>query len=210
MQGVSKQIVRLETKNPSRVGRFSRASRVLTLDGRTFAPRKVKWQASLLHCLVYESRIDMSASNQAPVQRRPLKLSRAEAVVTVLMGCAAVDGVVRAEEASRLNEVLTSSRWILEFGAEAAAGLRARAMNLIIDHGLPAVLTACAEAIPADLRPTTFALAMDLTLADGRLGSRENTLIDELQRALRIDDDLARKIIDVLLIKNRASGRPDL
>ena len=57
---------------------------------------------------------------------------------------------------------------------------------MITDHGLPAVLTACAEAIPADF----FALAMDLTLADGRLGSRESTLIDELPRALRIDDDL--------------------
>ena len=152
----------------------------------------------------------MSASNQALDQRRLLKLSRAEALVTVLVGCAAVDGVLRAEEAGRLNEVLTSSRWTFEFGAEATAGLRARAIKLITDHGLPAVLSACAEAIPADLRPPTFALAMDLTLADGRLGSRENTLIEELQRALRIDDDLARKIVDVLLIKNRASGRPDL
>jgi hypothetical protein len=152
----------------------------------------------------------MSASHQALDQRRPLQLSRAEAVVTVLVGSAAVDGVLRAEEASRLNEVFTSSRWILECGAEAAAGLRARAINLITDHGLPAVLAPCADAIPADLRPTTFALAIDLILADGRLGSREITLIDELQRALRIDDDLARKIVEVLLIKNRASGRPDL
>ena len=152
----------------------------------------------------------MSASNQALDQRRPLELSRSQAVVTVLVGCAAVDGVLRAEEAGRLNEVFASSRWILEFGAGATAGLRARAINLIADHGLPAVLTACAEAIPADLRPTTFALAVDLTLADGRFGSRENALIDQLQRALRLDDDLARKIVEVLLIKNRVSGRPDL
>jgi tellurite resistance protein len=139
-----------------------------------------------------------------------LKVSRSDAVVAVLVGCAAVDGVLRAEEAGRLNEVLTSSRWILESSIEATAGATTRTLNLIADHGLPAVLTACAEAIPAELRATTFALAIDLTLADGRLGSRENTLIDQLQQALRIEDDLARKIIEVLLIKNRASGRPDL
>ena len=152
----------------------------------------------------------MSAHDQALDHRTALKLSRAEAVATVLVGCAAVDGVLRAEEASRLNEVLTSSRWMLESGVEAKGALTTRALNLIADHGLAAVLTACAEAIPAELRPTAFALAMDLALADGRLGSRENTLIDELQGALRIDDDLARKIVDVLLIKNRVSGRPDL
>jgi tellurite resistance protein len=152
----------------------------------------------------------MSASDHTVHHDPTLKVSRSDAVVAVLVGCAAVDGVLRAEEAGRLNEVLTSSRWILESGVEATAGATTRALNLIADHGLPAVLTACAEAIPAELRATTFALAIDLTLADGRLGSRENTLIDQLQQALRIEDDLARKIIEVLLIKNRASGRPDL
>ena len=154
----------------------------------------------------------MSETDRAlrPQNDASLTLSRSEAVVAVLVGCAAVDGVLRAEEAGRLNEILTSSRWILESGVEATAGVTTRALNLITDHGLPAVLTACAEAIPGELRATTFALAMDLALADGRLGSRENALIDQLQRALRIDDNLARKIIEVLLIKNRASGRPDL
>ena len=151
----------------------------------------------------------MSASDHTVHHETTLKLSRSDAVVAVLVGCAAVDGVLRAEEAGRLNEVLTSSRWILESGVEATAGVTTRALNLITDHGLPAVLAACADAIPAELRATTFALAIDLTLADGRLGSRENTLIDQLQRALRIDGDVARKIIEVLLIKNRASGRPD-
>jgi hypothetical protein len=47
-------------------------------------------------------------------------------------------------------------------------------------------------------------------LADGRLGSRESAFIDQLQAALQIEHILARKVLDVLLIKNRASGRPDV
>jgi tellurite resistance protein len=151
----------------------------------------------------------MSPRDRAREPHTALRLSRAEAVVSVLVGCAAVDGILNAEERSRLNEVLASSRWALESDADATPELTTRALNLIGDQGLAAVLNASAEAIPAELRPTTFALALDVALADGRLESRENALIDRVQRALRIDDDLARKIIDVLVIKNRASGRPD-
>ena len=140
----------------------------------------------------------------------PLTLSHSEAVVAVLVGCVAADGVLRAEEAGRLNETLSSTRWALGTGVEATAGATTRAIILIAEHGLPAVLGACARAIPVEWHATAFALAMDLVLADGRLGNRENACVDTLQRALEIDGDLARKIVDVLLIKNRASGRPDL
>ena len=150
-------------------------------------------------------------SEQTPQEHdasTPLSLS--EAVVTVLVGCVAVDGVLKAEEASRLSEALSSTRWVLGTGAVATADVTKRAINLLTERGLPAVLGACAKAIPATLHATTFALAMDLVLADGRLGDRENTVVDQLQGALQIDEHLARKIIEVLLIKNRASGRPDL
>lgn len=157
-----------------------------------------------------ETKRDMSVSDQTlqgDDASTPLSLS--EAVFTVLVGCVAVDGVLKAEEASRLKEVLSSTRWALGTGVK-AAGVMTRAVTLISEQGLPAVLGACAKAIPAELHATTFALALDLVLADGRLGDRENAVVDKLQSALQIDADLARRVVDVLLIKNRASGRPDL
>lgn len=72
----------------------------------------------------------------------------------------------------------------------------------LIDRALQGE-TADAKAIPADLRPTTFALATDLVLADGRIGDREKSFIDQPQAVLRIDDATALKIVEVLLIKNR-------
>jgi hypothetical protein len=92
---------------------------------------------------------------------------------------------------------------------EATTAATGRALNLLADHGLPAVLSACAEAIPGDLR-ATFALAVDLALADGRLRTRDSAQIDQLQGTLRIERELARNIVDVLLIKNRANVAPDL
>jgi hypothetical protein len=55
---------------------------------------------------------------------------------------------------------------------------------------------------------TTFALAIDLVLADGRIGPREKTFIDELQAVLGIDDTLALKIVEVALIGNRPAESP--
>jgi len=150
-------------------------------------------------------------SNQpSNVHATPLRLSRSDALVAVLVGAVAADGILRREENSRLTELLSSSRCGLGIGTEATAAATTRAVNLLADHGLRAVLSACAEAIPPNLRATAFALAVDLALADGRLGTRESALIDQLQGTLSIERELARTIVEVLLIKNRGSGAPDL
>lgn len=139
-----------------------------------------------------------------------LTLSQSDAMVAVLAGAVAVDGVFGTEEARRLDEVLARARWVLGLSEDRVAEATKRGLDLIATQDLPAVLKASADAIPLDLCATTFALAVDLVLADGRLGSVENTFIDQLQTALQIDGELARKILDVLLIKNRASGWPDM
>src|SRR5512138_2113928 len=137
-------------------------------------------------------------------------LPPSDAVVAVLVGASIVDGILGTEESRRLDEVLAATRWALGFNESTAAEAATRARKLIAEHGLSAVLQASAAVIPADLRATTFALAVDLVLADGRLGSRESAFIDQLQAALHIEHILARKVLDVLLLKNRASGRPDM
>ena len=141
-------------------------------------------------------------------QLSDLSVSPREAIVAVLVASVSADGLLRLEEADRFGEMVRATRWI-ESGTEPIGRTTTRTLDLIARHGLAAVLSACAAAIPRELRATTFALATDLALADGRLGSRESALLDELQRVLGITNELARKITEVLFIKNRASGRPD-
>ena len=138
-----------------------------------------------------------------------LALSCADAVAAVLVGSVAADGFLSDDEGLRLNEALAATRWVRGAGDERVEGVRDRCLELVARHGLRSVLSACGNAMPAGLRPTTFALAADLVLADGRLGDRENTFLDTLQDVMGLDDDLVRKIVDVMLIKNRASGPPD-
>lgn len=152
----------------------------------------------------------MSASKDTrDRQGAALTLSQSEAFTVVLAAAVVVDGVLGIEEDRRLKEMLATTRWVVGLGEQAVGEAAKRGLDLIAAHGLPAVLKASADAIAPEMRATTFALAVDLVLADGRFGSRENTFIDHLQTALQIESDLARKILDVLLIKNRASGQPE-
>ena len=126
-----------------------------------------------------------------------------EAIASLLVAAIAVDGAVGADEAIRIGDVLATSHLLRQAGNGSTQALASRAIVLLTEYGLPAVLTGCAKVIPADLRATAFALATDLTLADGRIGDREKAYIDELQGVLQIDDATAAKIVEVLLIKNR-------
>jgi hypothetical protein len=124
-------------------------------------------------------------------------------MASLLVAAVAVDGMVSVEEAARIGGILGTSKILRQAGNGSTQALASRAIALLTEYGLPAILTGCAKVIPSDLRPTAFALATDLALADGRIGDREKAFIDELQVVLNIDDDTASKIVEVLLIKNR-------
>jgi uncharacterized tellurite resistance protein B-like protein len=145
------------------------------------------------------SLIDRALRGQAA---EPPALPVPDAIAAILVASVAADGNLDTEEAVRMNSILSTTRVLRQAGDGSMPELAQRAIGLLTDYGLPAVLTACAKAIPADLRPMTFALATDLVLANGRIGDREKTFIDELQAVLDIDDATALKIVDVLLIKN--------
>ena len=141
------------------------------------------------------------ALQHARIDAPPLTVP--EAIASLLVAAVTVDGIVSPEEAVRIGGVLATSNILGQAGNGSTQRLANHAIALLSEYGLPAVLTGCAKAIPSDLRPTTFALATDLVLADGRIGDREKAFIDELQGVLQIDDATALRIVDVLLIKNR-------
>ncbi len=66
---------------------------------------------------------------------------------------------------------------------------------ILLDRGIPLV--------PQELRPTAFAIATDVVFADGYVAESERAVLDLLQDCLRIRDDFAEKIIEVLLVKNQ-------
>jgi hypothetical protein len=141
---------------------------------------------------------------QVPRRGQSITLSLPEAYAAVLVAAISADGRFGVEEANRLNTVLSHSQ-LFESAVQAGdVTVVERALNLLTDRGLGPVLTASGARIPSGLRASVFAVATDLVLADGRIEEREKAFIDQLQAALQVDDATALKIVEVLLIKNRA------
>ncbi len=132
-----------------------------------------------------------------------LRLSLAEAFAAILVAAVATAGKFSAGESARLEGVLSISRLLPPNPPDGNPNVVERALALLSERGLPAILAAGAQALPPTLRPTAFAQATDLVLSDGRITAREKAFIDELKEALQIADALALRIVDVLLIKNR-------
>jgi hypothetical protein len=133
----------------------------------------------------------------------PLRLTVPEAFASILVASIAADGVLSEAESERLRGALATCRVLPPNPPDGGPNVVERALTLLTDHGLPAVLTACAQILPPELRATAFAQATDLVLADGRIAQREKAFIDELQGVLQVDDVQALQIVEVLLIKNR-------
>jgi hypothetical protein len=85
---------------------------------------------------------------------------------------------------------------------EALQNVFATAAERINEHGIPSAVQAAAAIIPKELRATTFAVAIDLMLSDGRLSPKEESFADELRTLLNVERDTAATIVDVLLTKN--------
>ena len=63
-----------------------------------------------------------------------------------------------------------------------------------------ALKEACAT-LPADMCLPVFAHCVDIVLADGLLDEKENAFLGKLTKALDIDDESARRVMEVLVLK---------
>jgi hypothetical protein len=131
-------------------------------------------------------------------------LSVAEAFAAVLVAAVASDGSLGIGESARLEGVLTTCRVLPPNPADGGPNVVERALAHLTEYGVPAVLAEAARVLPGALRAAAFAQAVDLVFADGRLADRERSFVEDLQRILQVDGELATKIVQVLLIKNAA------
>ena len=68
--------------------------------------------------------------------------------------------------------------------------------------GSAALIDAAAAAITEKTRLPLFVNCVDLVLADGQVTKEEEDILDYLKGIFNVDDDLAGKVTEVLLLKN--------
>lgn len=129
-------------------------------------------------------------------------LSKQEAFVALLIASARADGSVSAHEANRIEHHVAGMQLFRGHSHEALQKVFATAAERIKEHGAPGVVQAAAAIVPKELGATTFAVAIDLMLSDGRLSPKEEGFAEELRMLLNVERDTAARIVDVLLMKN--------
>lgn len=143
-----------------------------------------------------KSEIFDSASSREPV----LKLSRPEALMVLSVLAVAADGKMVEEEKQTLaaNHV----RLFSFYSSEEFQELFKKVMGLLNEYSSSDLFTAAKAGLTPQLRETAFAIATDLIMSDGVVTQEEKDFMSELWEALEIEDGVAEKIIEVMMIKN--------
>jgi tellurite resistance protein len=134
---------------------------------------------------------------------QPPKMTTQEAFVGVIMSAVAADGTISQEEALSIITVLNRMKLYQGMNQKDLKGMLDRTVTTLKNQGPGTIIAAAKETLPADMRDTAFAVAADLVLADGVVAETEKKFLEDMQKAMGVADDVALKITEVLVIKNR-------
>lgn len=133
-------------------------------------------------------------------RRRNTGWSIPEAYLGVLFAAAVADGAFGAEERFELESLAYKSRALSGLSPSALA----RANDVVIERFRhPGALREACDTLPESMCLPVFARCVDIVLADGELTHEEAEFLHSLVPLLHVDEDDARKVVEVLLQKNR-------
>jgi uncharacterized tellurite resistance protein B-like protein len=128
--------------------------------------------------------------------------SQQEAWVAIMYACMAVDGEISSTEIDKMCELLIIKKLFTNKDIADYYELVMKAHNLA---GSRSIIDNSVSLVDVSDKPTLFALTMEILLADGILGDNEKKIAEYLSIALELSDDMAKKIVDVMLLKNKGN-----
>ena len=131
------------------------------------------------------------------------KLSEAEGMAGVALCAIAADGQITEEEASGLGTTLSRMQLYNGMSNKQVNDVFGKLVKVVRQSGVDALLNMSAQSIRPELKPTAFAVAADLIMADGHVDGKEKQFLERIQKTLGVSDDLALKVVEVIAIKNR-------
>jgi tellurite resistance protein len=131
------------------------------------------------------------------------KLTKEESFASISLAAVAADGIITEEEAQGMVVGLVRMKLFAGYGSSQMGAMLNKLVGIIRKQGLDSLLAMAKEGLSPEMRETAFAVATDLTLADGEIASKEKDILTKIQQDLGIPEDRAVNIIEVLLIKNK-------
>ena len=135
--------------------------------------------------------------------KEPEKLTKEEAFAAVGLAAIAADGVITEEEGRGFIVGLYRMKMFKSFNQNQMGALLNKLINIVQRQGFDALIKLSNESLPAELKETAFAVAIDLVFADGDVDATEQALMTKIQQMMGIPEAQAIKIIEVMMIKNK-------
>ncbi len=129
--------------------------------------------------------------------------SPAEAFAAITLAAIASDGYLSDEEAQGISFTLSRMKLFRSYSDDVMRRMFDKLLNFLKRQGFNALFDAAKTSLPYDLRPTAFAVATDLILADGVVTQEEQDFLNKLVVDLEISQETALQIVEVILIKNK-------
>lgn len=126
-----------------------------------------------------------------------------ESVAGVMLATIAADGHIADSEIDGFNAAVSRLKVYQQMNGQDFRRMIDKLFGLLNRTNPQELLRMSAQAVPAELRDTTFAICLDLVLADGHLDREEELVIEALQASLGISDSFATQALQVLMVKNR-------
>ncbi|MEG4318034.1 MULTISPECIES: tellurite resistance TerB family protein [unclassified Microcoleus] len=133
-----------------------------------------------------------------------IELTPSEALTAISVLAVAADGEI--SEAERQTLAANHIRLFGSYSGEHFQELFKKVLKLSSQYTPAEVFAAAKNALNAQLRETAFAIATDLVLVDGVFTTEEKDFLVELSQALDISEEMGKKIIEVMTIKNCAQN----
>ncbi|MGD0818674.1 MAG: tellurite resistance TerB family protein [Methanomassiliicoccales archaeon] len=135
--------------------------------------------------------------------KEPEKLTKEEAFASVGLAAIAADGVITEEEGRGFIVALYRMKMFKNYSQNQMGALLNKLINIVQRQGFDVLIKMSNESLPADLKETAFAVAIDLVFADGDVDDTEQKLMTKIQQMMGIPEAQAIKIIEVMMIKNK-------
>ena len=130
-------------------------------------------------------------------------LNQQESFVGILYAIIAADGNITQEEAQDFMKMVSRAKIMASITGNQWRDMMTKLNKLLKKGGPEAVVNLATQNIPEEMRAGVFAYACDLVFADGYADESEQKLLDIIKRDLEIEDELAYKVAEVVMIKNK-------
>lgn len=130
-------------------------------------------------------------------------MNSAEAFAAICLVAIASDGYLSESEEIEMKSRLRRMQLFKGGDEENLDKVKTYLIKSLKQHGPNELIKSAQSALPPELASTAFATAADLVFADGSIARQEQAFLNDLRQILKIPDDLALKIVEVMTLKNK-------